>query len=370
MVSRDKRRQVVDRITLERALNENVPDISGKNIWIWGAGNTARLYQEGLRRLGREELFVQGYIDNDPDKIGKQFNGKPVISSEELKKIENVCVLLCSIRSEVLEEVGAQCDELQLEWYLLDEVILKFHCEDVMKCYDMLYDEQSKDIYADLILWRIRGKKTDVMVERGNTYFALDPFTQSRANEVFVDCGAWSGDVEEQYIEKKHGVFKKIIAFEPDPINYNELVQTIKKLQKEWKLSESAFELCPCGVGEKSGVAYFERYETNNGQGSKFYMINSENVEQNNIVSLDEFLKEDYSFLKADIESFEYQMLMGAEKGIKRNKPLLTICIYHNAVDLYSIPLLVKTMVPEYKIAVRHHLDTLAETVLYAWIDD
>ena len=86
------------------------------------------------------------------------------------------------------------------------------------------------------------------------------------------------------------------------------------------------------------------------------------------IVSLDEFLTEPYSFLKADIESYEYQMLLGAENGIKNYKPLLAVCIYHNAVDFYSIPLLIKRILPEYKIAIRQHLDVLTETVVYAWV--
>lgn len=74
------------------------------------------------------------------------------------------------------------------------------------------------------------------------------------------------------------------------------------------------------------------------------------------------------SFLKADIESYEYQMLLGAEKGIKKFRPLLAVCIYHNAVDFYSVILLIKKMVPEYHFAVRHHSENLDETVLYAWI--
>ena len=358
----------MDRTVLDRVLSENVPDISGKNIWIWGAGDTAQLYQEGLKRLSHENFFIQGYVDNDRSKIGCMFNGKPIISPEQLIQLENVCILLCSIRSDVLEEVGTQLNKLQVEWYLVDEVILKTHRKEVMACYDLLFDDQSKDIFANLIMWRIGGKKTDVVIEWGNDYFALAPFGQSRADEIFVDCGSWCGDVVEQYIKIKKGVFKKVIAFEPDAINFKALKELVNSLQKEWKLEDDAFKLCPCGVGEKTGKASFERYEANNGQGSKFYMSDSENEGNCYIVSLDEYLTEPYSFLKADIESFEYQMLMGAKNSIKKNKPLLTICLYHNSVDLYSIPLLVKSMVPEYKIAVRHHSDTLAGTVLYAWI--
>jgi FkbM family methyltransferase len=264
---------------------------------------------------------------------------------------------------------GGQLDELNVEWYLVDDVILKKHRKAVMSCYDLLYDDLSKSIYADLVMWRISGKKTNVATNIGNDYFALDHFLQKNPEEVFVDCGAWRGDVVEQYIRSKDAVFKKVIAFEPDKISFAVLEQTVDELKKKWNLDENAVKLCPCGVGNENRLIFFERYEANNGQGSKFHMTsNDPEAEKLQMVSLDQYLSEPYSFLKADIESFEYRMLLGATKGIKKYKPLLTICLYHNAVDFYSIPLLVKSMVPEYKMSVRHHSRELQGTVLYAWI--
>jgi len=54
----------------------------------------------------------------------------------------------------------------------------------------------------------------------------------------------------------------------------------------------------------------------------------------------------DHCFTKADIESYEYQMLLGAAEAISARKPKLAICIYHNAVDFVQIPLLIKKTVP------------------------
>ena len=62
---------------------------------------------------------------------------------------------------------------------------------------------------------------------------------------------------------------------------------------------------------------------------------------------------------------------LGLENNlIKKYKPKLAVCIYHNAVDFYSIPLLIHSFVPEYKFAVRHHSYELDETVLYVWIEE
>ncbi len=80
--------QKFSRDTLESVLNENVPEVSGKDIWIWGAGDTAQLYQESFRRLEKEVFFIKGYVDNNASKVGRKFNGKQVIGPTELEQLE------------------------------------------------------------------------------------------------------------------------------------------------------------------------------------------------------------------------------------------------------------------------------------------
>lgn len=48
---------------LERLLLEDVPILKGKDIWIWGTGNTFSLSWEGLNRIGFVEKIV-GYVDS------------------------------------------------------------------------------------------------------------------------------------------------------------------------------------------------------------------------------------------------------------------------------------------------------------------
>ena len=67
-----------------------------------------------------------------------------------------------------------------------------------------------------------------------------------------------------------------------------------------------------------------------------------------------------------DIEGSEQDALLGAAGIIRRDRPRLAICIYHKPEDLYEIPFLIKELVPEYRLYIRHHSDTYAETVLYA----
>ncbi len=67
-----------------------------------------------------------------------------------------------------------------------------------------------------------------------------------------------------------------------------------------------------------------------------------------------------------DIEGAELNALKGCEKIIKRYQPKLAICIYHRNEDFIEIPKYILSIVPEYKLYMRHHNISGTETVLYA----
>lgn len=359
---------MVIREEMELLFKKDISKLTDENVWIWGAGNTTQLYQEGLDRLKEGELNIQGYIDQNAGKMNYEFRGKKVIEPAQIEDGADICVLICTIRTETIKSIRELCKIKKLKNYLLDEVILTWHKDEVMRCFDSLCDERSKSVYYELTKARIKGDKLSDFVNEGNQYFCVEPFGMQRADEVFLDCGAYVGDTVCEYLRAKKGVFKKIIAFEPDKYNFEKLEKTVENQCKEWNMSKDKFEVYPYAIGEKSINAKFEHYENNSGIGSKVVEHDSSKGDDCKVISIDEFLTEPYSFLKADIESFEYKMLLGAKESIKENKPLLAICIYHNVVDFYSIPLLIKEILPEYKLAVRHHREDTSDTIVYAWV--
>ena len=70
-----------------------------------------------------------------------------------------------------------------------------------------------------------------------------------------------------------------------------------------------------------------------------------------------------------DVEGAEINALKGAEKLIKKYKPKLAICIYHKMEDMWEIPGLILSYVPEYKLYLRHYSPSKDETVLYCLAD-
>lgn len=75
------------------------------------------------------------------------------------------------------------------------------------------------------------------------------------------------------------------------------------------------------------------------------------------------------TYLKADIEGFEAEMLKGAEQTIKRNKPKIAITTYHTQNDPKEIIDLITGFVPEYKYYVKGIYEKTPKPVMiHFWI--
>ena len=59
-------------------------DLADREILIFGAGNTALLYESCFKTEGISPLY---FIDNNPVKHGKTFQGKKIINLEEVKSV-------------------------------------------------------------------------------------------------------------------------------------------------------------------------------------------------------------------------------------------------------------------------------------------
>lgn len=293
--------------------------------------------------------------------------GKQVPPAEDIVKDygNKVLVLISTAVNKTYDVLSEQVESQGLLCCGTDEYVFADHSADILECFDSMADDESKKIYQCIITAHLSHKSMFPFPYMGQ-YFACPEFLVPNGGEVFVDVGAYVGDSVEQYIFNRAGVFGKIYAFEPDIVNFTAMEYRVERLKREWALSNDKIELVPYGVGKEN----FDMTIRNGvqGLGSKLVEGNEPDGKTVRVVKLDDFFKEKkVDFLKADIESFEYDMLCGAEKIIRRDRPLLAICIYHNATDLYRTMLWIKNLNLGYKFKVKHHSVCQADTVLYAY---
>lgn len=232
------------------------------------------------------------------------------------------------------------------------------HREEILQVTDILEDDKSKKVYQACINQRcgIGRIKKNYFCEK-NQYFDQE-IIRLQPKEVFIDCGAFIGDTIQQFknMMKKYKIREySVVAFEPSDRNYT-LVCNYFSEDKRIKIIKK-------GVSNRDDVIYFSEC----GPKSKVTNNPTEATEKINITSLDNIPEcHQATFIKMDIEGAEIEAINGALGIIQTNKPKLAICIYHSDEDMINIPLLIKSIVPEYKIYVRHHSMGNVETVLYA----
>ena len=180
-------------------------------------------------------------------------------------------------------------------------------------------------------------------------------------NEVFVDCGAYIGEEENSFIDWTGDRFEHIYAFEP----LHEMAGSIRKKYS----GDERISVTEAAVWSNTGELSFVTQEELSGSGVKGELSREYNGGFTvPAVALDDVISGRVTFIKMDIEGSELEALKGARRIISGQKPRLAISIYHKPMDFLLIPEYILSLVPEYKMAIRHYGADALETVLYAWV--
>ncbi len=222
-----------------------------------------------------------------------------------------------------------------------------------------LKDEKSKAVYKNLIKYRMTHIRKYISGKDSNQYFD-EHLIKWKEKEYFIDCGAYDGDTIKQFSKrmKIYGADWRILAFEPDNYNYQQLKKFIKS---DETLSERV-EIYPIGTWSRRADLRFQRGMDDSSRisGDGESIIKADKIDQ--YVSG----KYDVSFIKMDIEGAELESLKGAEQTILKYHPRLAISIYHSDHDMVDIIEYIRKKFPFYDLYVRHYTWFFADTVCYA----
>lgn len=349
------------------------------NIYIYGTGIYGNFLFKALSKIGFESNIIAFLNDNAEEK--KVWHDRPVIRPNNFDYNNKYDVVLVGIQNNqmiirYLEDHNIKfivADEDQ--WFYQNNLMYSvYHCIEASTISDMVYkidfyyrkmkglDDEILDLYNEpkskkIIQNRLSFYKTgnckyiESTIKNNNLYFDNEYYSLSE-NEFYVDVGAYDGDSISLFVSYINGKYKGIIGIEPDKISF-------KKLSNKCSVMHDC-KLIRCATGAHNETMRFDSKGT---LGSSL----NENGERIEVKKLDDILSDTHpTLIKLDIEGAELDTLKGAEKILKRDKPKLAVCIYHKMEDIIDIPRYIHSIVPEYRFKVRHHSNSMLDTVLYA----
>lgn len=170
-----------------------------------------------------------------------------------------------------------------------------------------------------------------------------------------VDGGCYIGDLYRQ-LDMLNINIKKWYCFELDKVNWEKIQNDFEHLPVRSRM-----------VVENKGLSNItgELYEERDGICS--HIVGYETPYKIELVSMDDYFqkKEKIDYIKLDIEGAEWEALHGGIKMIKRDRPVMAVCIYHKLYDYVRIAEYLSKELTNYRFMIRQHQWTLGKTILY-----
>lgn len=350
-------------------------------IVLFGAGNLGRTALRCLRTLNIEPL---AFCDNNESQWGKFVDGvtvtSPKTAAEKWGRSALFIVTIWSLNhryadtEKTLKGLGAVnvvCAS-GLRWKFSD-VLMPYFCQDmphkvlqnsnhILQAAGLWADSKSRDEFLKQIQWRISGDFSVLNPPDAEpSYFPSSIFDLKR-NEFFVDCGSYTGDTLQEFLQRTGDNFSGILAVEPDPANLSKLNQWSSRLNSSVR---ARISIANVALGRERGTVSFAA------DGTEGSAIRSDGNLTVDCFPLDELLNGTTpTYIKMDIEGAEPGAIAGARSTIEKHRPILSICVYHTQDHVWSIPLLIHQIAPDYRLFLRPHDVDGWQLVCYAVPDD
>jgi len=328
-----------------------------KTIVMYGMGNGADKILAVCDRYGIE---VCDFFASDGFVRGHSFHGKTVLSYSAVKEkygAENIIVLLSfgSSRPDVLElfkAVNSECEMYAPDVPVCGSEVftLEFfnkHKAEIIAVRDMLEDKESKNIYENVILYKLTGKIDylfDAESDKEESYSLLG----AKDFKSYADLGAYNGDTVQEILAHSPDI-KTIYALEPD-------ARTFKKLNAFCFEYNGSAKLIPINAAAWSSNCTLTFGNEGNRNSGIFAPTKTAKRVDIAARSLDSVLGgERVDYIKYDVEGAEREALLGSADTIRHHSPALLVSAYHKSEDIFTLPLLVKELKADYKLYYRRY---------------
>lgn len=221
------------------------------------------------------------------------------------------------------------------------KAMLRDNIEKIEKVYGMLADDRSRQVYLDVLSYKITGDISYLQRCCTQPVEAYRHILKPDKNEIYVDLGAYSGDTVRELLSFTDGFYEKIYALEPNKRNFR-------------KLSEYAEGMENCYIYNAAAWRDEDTLIFNTG-GGRQSQVSQKGIEVR-AISVDKLLDGNRAtYIKYDVEGSERQAIEGSRYTISAFAPKLCVALYHKAEDIFELPLMVNDINPGYRFYIRHY---------------
>ena len=324
---------------------------SSKPILIYGMGNGADKIINFLEENG---IHYSDVFASDGFVRGHSYRGKIVLSySQACEKYDDFIILLSfgTKLPDVMERIIYLNSIHELyapdvpvcQGEIFNEAFFDAHISELECARDLLSDERSRQVFDNVIRYKLTGKIKYLISSQDceNDVDAILPFEKYK---IFVDLGAYNGDTIKKYRNLCPNL-EEIYAFEPDFRNFKKLkaycdeIKDIKIHTYNYASWSENIELQFSASGNRNS----------SGAGTVSHQSKMVSIEAKRPDSV----IQEADFIKYDVEGAEYDAIIGSKRLMEDLQSDLLVSLYHKSEDLYSLPMLIHSINPNYKFYLR-----------------
>ncbi|MBE6692771.1 MAG: FkbM family methyltransferase [Ruminococcaceae bacterium] len=317
-------------------------------IFLYGMGDGAEKIFAYLSSHGVE---IKGVVASDGFVRGQSFLGFKVRAISEVSaQYGSLCLVLCfgleGEKSHFLRELSKKHRIVSPNLPVFgegacDKEFISANADKFRRVYEILADEESKEIYISLLKYNITGDISHI--QSNNLWDAPQEFYKH--NKRHIDVGAYDGDTVLEYTLHSNE-YSDIIAFEPDKTSFGKLIKNTAHLRDITPVNAA--------VSEKRGTVAFD---SGNGRASHCGegegTINCESIDSFCGITHIHAKGTDVGSIKIDAEGMDKAVIYGGVNTIYVCKPHISVALYHRAEDYIELPLLLRKHNSNYKFYLR-----------------
>ncbi len=325
-----------------------------KPILLYGMGNGA---DKILAICEARGIPIADTFASDGFVRGHSFHGKTVLSYSAAKEKYKDFIVLLSFASalpDVLTTVRRVASEQELYApdvpvfgeTLFDRPFFEAHRKALEETESMLADECSRETLTNVVRYKLTGKIEFLDACESDETEAFRSLLHTETITHYTDLGAYNGDTVRKLLPLSP-TLTHVTAMEPDRRNFRKLSEYAETVRER-------IEIEAHNVGAWCGKDTLFFDASGNRNAGILTGGTAKKITEVPVDTVDNILDgRSTDFIKYDVEGSEKEALLGSQKTVATYKPSLLVSLYHRSEDLFTLPKLVKQMMPSYELYLR-----------------